>query len=143
VCVPLKIYFGSVGKIMLLLCLLFAGYSAAVYVYADGKSNVAPPDEQVTNGWNLWQEKNCQSCHQLYGLGGYAGPDLTNAATDKGVAYMGAVIRSGTDRMPNLQLSEKETSELVAFLKWVDSSGRSKVSLNAIHWTGSYIIDDK
>ena len=32
----------------------------------------------------VFQKYNCISCHQLYGLGGYLGPDLTNVISEKG-----------------------------------------------------------
>ena len=32
----------------------------------------------VAEGRLVWQKYNCHTCHQLYGLGGYLGPDLTN-----------------------------------------------------------------
>jgi nitric oxide reductase subunit C len=96
-------------------------------------------------GMQTWQEKNCQSCHQLYGLGGYMGPDLTNTASEKGKGpdYMRAFIKSGTSRMPNFHLSDTEVLNVIAFLKWVDRSGRSKVEAADVHWTGSYNLSTK
>lgn len=89
---------------------------------------------------HTWQEKNCQSCHQLYGLGGYMGPDLTNIASEKGKGpgYMQSFIKYGTGKMPNLNLSDTEVANIIAYLSWVDKSGRSKVPPEAVHWTGSY-----
>lgn len=91
----------------------------------------------------IWQSKNCQSCHQLYGLGGYMGPDLTNTAGDssKSEKYMFTLIKYGTGKMPDFQLSDKEVNNVIAFLSWVDKSGKSKVSKESVHWTGTYIID--
>ena len=56
------------------LVLLFLAFSASIYTREDvnGASPVAG------SGKLVWQKHNCQSCHQLYGLGGYLGPDLTN-----------------------------------------------------------------
>ncbi|HRO41565.1 MAG TPA: cytochrome c [Flavipsychrobacter sp.] len=129
-------------KILLILSVVFALYSFAVYAFSDVQRKNKPSDE-VTAGWKTWQEKNCQSCHQLYGLGGYMGPDLTNTASDKGKEYMRSFIRYGTGKMPNFHLNEQEVNELLAFLSWVDKSGRSKVADSLVHWTGSYRISKR
>ena len=130
-------------RILLILSVLFAIYTGAVYRYADPLTTPVPPSPAVSAGWNLWQEKNCQSCHQLYGLGGYVGPDLTNAASITGPAYMRSFIISGTDRMPNFHLEPGEVEQLISFLQWVDKSGRNRVPDSAVHWTGSYSITSK
>ena len=65
--------------ILLCLCVLFSVYTVVVYDVTGGRSAEAPTPE-ARAGMRLWQENNCQSCHQFYGLGGYMGPDLTNVA---------------------------------------------------------------
>lgn len=94
-------------------------------------------------GQEIWQEKNCQSCHQLYGLGGYMGPDLTNIASDsgKGAEYMYTFMKYGTGRMPNYHLTDDEINDLITFLSWVNKSGVSHVPEENVHWTGTYVID--
>jgi nitric oxide reductase subunit C len=121
---------------------LFLGYTSVVYLQK-GKAEHSP-DAATLAGMELWQQKNCQSCHQLYGLGGYMGPDLTNAysAPGKGLAYMRSFIKHGTGKMPNFQLTDKETDDLIQFLSWVDKSGKSQVPASAVHWTGTYTIKD-
>jgi nitric oxide reductase subunit C len=128
---------------MLILSILFAGYTIAVYLFADPGHSSPPPDEREKAGWAIWQEKNCQSCHQLYGLGGYIGPDLTNTASIKGAEYMRSFIVSGTDRMPDFHLKPDEVDQLISFLGWVDKSGRTCVPDSAVHWTGTYSITSK
>lgn len=125
-------------KIWILLFLAFTCYSVVVYTQCDSKNTVAL-NAHISDGWGLWQDKNCQSCHQLYGLGGYMGPDLTNTASQKGTDYMRAIIKHGTGRMPDFQLSDSEVNELVTFLGWVDKSGQSVVKAEDVHWTGTYI----
>jgi nitric oxide reductase subunit C len=75
----------------------------------------------------VWQKYNCQSCHQLYSLGGYLGPDLTNVISHpgKGELFVKAMIASGTKQMPPLKLSDKELSALLEFLKAADKSGKA------------------
>ncbi|MBK6342279.1 MAG: cytochrome c [Flavobacteriales bacterium] len=103
-----------------------------------GASTNAPASNQVRQGMRLWQGNNCTACHQLYGLGGYMGPDLTNVHSDKGEARIRTFVRYGTGRMPAHAMSDAELDALVAFLGWVDRSGRSRVPQEAVHWTGTY-----
>lgn len=128
---------------MLILSILFAGYTLSVYLFADPQRSAPAPTENETKGWAIWQDKNCQSCHQLYGLGGYVGPDLTNVASIKGTQYMRSFIASGTESMPNFHLKPNEVDQLISFLQWVDKSGRNRVPDSAVHWTGSYSITSK
>ncbi|MCB0697570.1 MAG: cytochrome c [Chitinophagaceae bacterium] len=122
----------------------FCIYTGWVYLYCDTKSASQLVDTSITHGQTIWQEKNCQSCHQLYGLGGYMGPDLTNIAGDsgRGPRYMYTFLKYGTENMPDYHLTENEISDIIAFLSWVDKSGTSQVPLKNIHWTGTYIIDE-
>lgn len=59
-----------------LLVATFAIQTALVYSdeRADGLS------EPAIRGRELWYANACQVCHQVYGNGGFLGPDLTNAA---------------------------------------------------------------
>jgi nitric oxide reductase subunit C len=126
--------------VLLMLCLACVFYTGFVYRFSDPKTELKAPGIAALKGKAIWQEKNCQSCHQLYGLGGYMGPDLTNVAA-KGHAYLNAFMKKGTTRMPDFHLSDSEISELTAFLQWVNSSGQSKVPDSLVHWTGSYSIN--
>lgn len=123
------------------LLLVFISYTIWVYAYCDTKIIYA--DTHVKQGWAIWQEKNCQSCHQLYGLGGYMGPDLTNVSGTRSCNYLKTFIKYGTGRMPNFHLADSEVDNVVAFLSWVDKTGRADVPENAVHWSGSYVIDNK
>jgi nitric oxide reductase subunit C len=121
---------------MLILSLAFGVYTLVVYRHCDTGTEACPP--AARRGWQVWQEKNCQGCHQLYGLGGYLGPDLTNTASQKGEDYMRTFIRYGTGRMPNLHLRDHEVEDVIAFLAWVDQSGHARVPDSAVSWWGSY-----
>lgn len=127
-------------KIALALFSAFAVYTIAVYAYCDAGNKEKAPTMNVRAGWHVWQEKNCQSCHQLYGLGGYLGPDLTNVASDtmKDERYLRTFIKYGTGRMPDLHLADEEVNDVIAFLKWVDKSGKSKIDGQALTRTGNY-----
>lgn len=83
--------------------------------------------EYASEGRLVWQSYNCQSCHQLYSLGGYLGPDLTNIISnpDKGEKIVRVLVKSGTKQMPAFNLTEQEMNTLIEFLKSTDASGKA------------------
>lgn len=95
--------------------------------------------EKSKQGKLLFQKKNCIACHQIYGLGGFMGPDLTNmiSAPGKGPLFAKALLMNGTDRMPNYHLSEAEIDELVEFLTYADKTGVSPVKKFEIYYDGT------
>lgn len=101
-------------------------YSIVVYTKGTEKNNVVSTDEltQIKKGSLLFQQYNCSSCHQLYGLGGYLGPELTTAYSDpaRGELFMKAFLKAGGQRMPNFYFKEEEINALISFLKHVDES---------------------
>src|SRR5688572_24774030 len=94
---------------MLLIVAVFAVYNLTIYKTA-GDEFTQPLPIRAIAGKNLWQTYNCNSCHQLYGLGGYLGPDLTNvyAASGKGPEYIKGFLNSGVGAMPQFHFTEKE-----------------------------------
>ncbi len=76
-------------------------------------------------GEQLFQQNNCTACHQLFGLGGYLGPDLTNIISNKnkGPLYAKAFLNSGIKSMPKFNFTEQEQEALVQFLTEVDQCG--------------------
>lgn len=112
--------------ILIILTVSFLGYSAVLYTEPPAQKGEAYAlDTPENQGKILWQEKNCTSCHQFYGLGGHLGPDLTNVTSKRSPAYIEAFLKSGTDVMPNFNLTQDEVDALMAFLKAVDNSGES------------------
>lgn len=108
---------------------LFVSYTLySIIIYTKGTANdvILPAAEQaiVNKGKALFQKYNCTSCHQLYGLGGYLGPELTTAWSDKnrGELYMKAFLKAGGPRMPNFQFTDEETDAILSYLKYVDST---------------------
>ena len=81
--------------IFLTLFFAFATYSSWIYTGATDYGTVMTTRQQL--GKKIYQEYNCQSCHQIFGLGGYLGPELTTAISDKtrGEAYVKAFIENG------------------------------------------------
>lgn len=81
-------------------------------------------EEQVAKGKLLFQQYNCTACHQLYGLGGYLGPELTTAYSDthRGELYMKAFLKNGGTRMPKFNFTNDEINAILSFLKYVDAT---------------------
>ena len=101
-------------------------YSIIVYTKGTEKNIVVSANEQIQikNGSHLFQKYNCTSCHQLYGLGGYLGPELTTAYSDpaRGEMFMKVFLKAGGRRMPNYHLKVEDINALISFLKFVDAS---------------------
>jgi len=115
-------------NIFFILSAFFLIYSFSIYmkplsIKADSRFD----KELASEGRLVWQEYNCQSCHQLYSLGGYLGPDLTNVISNpnKGEKIIRAMVRSGTKQMPAFNLTDNEMNSLIEFLKSTDASGKS------------------
>lgn len=108
---------------------LFAAYSAySIAVYTSGTSQAvifsAAAQQQIDKGKKIFQQNNCISCHQLYGLGGYLGPELTTAWSDnnRGEAYIKAFLKNGGPRMPQFHFTNEEINSLASYLQYVDST---------------------
>ena len=82
-------------------------------------------DKRVENGKLVWQKYNCNSCHQLYGLGGYIGPDLTNVYSKRSEAFIKAFLKNGTTAMPNFNINDYEMDCLLKYFNTIDNSGKS------------------
>lgn len=122
------------------LIVLFSIHSLLVFTIGtneDNGKNLMTEDAQV--GKLLFQKYNCTACHQLYGLGGYMGPDLTNmmSAPGKGEIYAHAFLQAGTQRMPDFHMTDEEIKCLVAYLKYVDKTGISPVKKFEINYNGT------
>jgi nitric oxide reductase subunit C len=109
---------------MLALVSVFSFYNFAIYK-GEGTKGETQLSEKALQGQQIWQQNNCFSCHQLYGLGGYLGPDLTNvfSSENKGPEYIKAFLNSGVKSMPKFHFSETEKEAIVTFLQEVDRSG--------------------
>lgn len=107
-----------------ILVTVFSVYNFFIYTSNENETPVKL-SSQALKGEILWQNNNCWSCHQIYGLGGYLGPDLTNiySTPSKGKDYIKAFLNSGIKSMPKFNFSEEEKDALVAFLQQIDSTG--------------------
>ncbi|MBX3162955.1 MAG: cytochrome c [Bacteroidetes bacterium] len=110
-------------KLFLLVTLsaAFLSYSALLY-FADSKET-QPANALAQKGKMLWQQKNCTACHQLYGLGGHLGPDLTNVYATRTEEHITTYLKYGSPVMPDYNLSAEEQTALLEFLKYVNTTG--------------------
>lgn len=109
--------------VFVILFVLFIGYSFLVYTSGTIGKEVAMSNKAI-NGKNLFQKHNCTSCHQIYGLGGYLGSELTTTISQpgKGPNYAKSFLQTGTQRMPNFHLTNMEQQDLVEYLTYVDQT---------------------
>ena len=93
-------------------------------VYSDDTGRDLPPlSAMALEGRGVWLGNNCQVCHQLYGFGGFLGPDLTNAASRLDRARLDEVLTNGVAQMPAFHLSDAEISAIEAYLREMDATG--------------------
>lgn len=113
----------------------FLCYSAYLYINLPGKTT--PPSMAVARGKMVWQRYNCNACHQVYGLGGYLGPDLTNEYSKRGKEFIHAFLVTGTTVMPDFKLTKDEIDDLLAYLANIDSSGKADPKNFVLHQDGT------
>ncbi len=114
--------------------LLFLIYSGYLYTHLPRQSQI---NNLADQGKMNWQKYNCGACHQVYGLGGYLGPDLTNTFSKKGEDYIRVFLKAGTGVMPNFHLDDSTIHTLVTYLKDIDASGKSDPRTYTINNDGS------
>lgn len=124
-------------KISIAAFLVISFLSYTLFIYASLPVTQYAISAKAINGKLVWQNKNCNACHQIYGQGGYIGPDLTNVYSLKGADYIKAFINNGTLTMPKFNLDTVEVNEIVAFLQNIDSSGSADPRTFSTHLNGS------
>ncbi|REJ81752.1 MAG: cytochrome c [Bacteroidetes bacterium] len=109
----------KLSRVYQLLIVIFALFTVWVYL---GATNLADNDmefsDEALSGKKLFQDYNCSSCHQIYGLGGYLGPDLTDFASKeyKGEDYLNAMLQTGPGQMPIYYFDSGQVRSLYAYL---------------------------
>ena len=85
---------------------------------------------EVSRGKDVWHNNNCINCHTVFGEGAYYAPDLTKITKLRGNAYLTAYLRDPSKfydetrhrrLMPKQNLSERDISDLIAFLDWISN----------------------
>ena len=84
-----------------MLCVLVACFAVQTgLVYSDDVD--LQLSQQAIEGRRLFHEKACQVCHQLWGQGGFLGPDLTNSASRVDETRLASLLSVGSGQMPAL-----------------------------------------
>ena len=84
-----------------------------------------PVTAEVAAGKKMWQQRNCNDCHTILGIGGYYAPDLTKVIDNRGANWIAAWLANPAAvnpkaEMPNQNLTGGEINNLVSFFTWVD-----------------------
>ena len=122
--------------IILLVTLVSTYLMYTGYMYTKLPDAVTETPE-AAHGKRIWQQYNCNACHQFYGQGGFLGPDLTNVMARRDTAYVRALITYGSYNMPNLHLSNEEVTHLMAFLQAVNATGNADLRSFKIQQNGT------
>ncbi|MBT3785079.1 cytochrome c [bacterium] len=112
-------------------CFLVQGFLA----YSDfpNSSMVVTLNSEARFGLKLWRQNSCGSCHQLYGLGGFMGPDLTNVTRRLPDPVLHHYLEKGGSRMPSFKLRKNERQAIIEFLKTMNQTGQGTL----VHPKGS------
>jgi len=86
---------------------------------------------EAVEGRKLFHDGACQVCHQLWGQGGFLGPDLTNAASRLDQTRLASLLTVGSGQMPAFDYSEEQIRYMRAFLEEIDRPdiGRGQLRL--------------
>jgi nitric oxide reductase subunit C len=125
------------NKVITISVLLVCFLTYSIFLYSTLPITNHKSSFAAQQGKMIWQKYNCNACHQVYGQGGFIGPDLTNSYSQRNPRFIKTFIKYGTPTMPGFNLSNLEISQLLAFLQHIDSSGSAdprtyKIYLNGI-----------
>lgn len=110
-----------------LLVVIYLSVSVVAYIDFPRRADDAPLTNLEQRGLAVWRGHNCQACHQIYGFGGFLGPDLTNRVTDATPdAELGWILESGSGQMPAFDLPSADQEAILAYLRAVNRSGQSQ-----------------
>ena len=111
------------------------GVLSACFVFQSGLVYSDDTDIRLSaeaiEGRRLFHEKSCQVCHQLWGQGGFLGPDLTNAGSRVDETRLSSLLTVGSGQMPAMHFTETEIAQMRAFLDEIDRPdvGRGQLRL--------------
>jgi nitric oxide reductase subunit C len=121
-------------RLLSVLVLCFVGQTALVY----GDRREEPLSAEALRGREIFHDEACQVCHQLYGQGGFLGPDLTNVHSRVDEARFRSLLTVGSGQMPALALEAAQISDLRAFFREIDRPdlGRGQLRLGSVDGDG-------
>jgi nitric oxide reductase subunit C len=84
-----------------------------------------PLTVEAVAGKHVWQQRDCNDCHTILGIGGYYAPELTRVVDRRDDAWLRAFLRNPTaakpgTSMPDQRLSDSDVEALIAFHHWVN-----------------------
>lgn len=81
-------------------------------------------DASARDGQTIFRSHGCQSCHALFGMGGFIGPDLTNAARRVPPARYSQLLQEGSGPMPAYHLDSQQRAAVFSYLQAMDATGQ-------------------
>lgn len=108
--------------------------SAAIFLWMTYDFHVQTPKfthtdkltAEVVAGKKVWHKYNCNDCHTILGFGAYYAPDMTKAVYRLGESNIASIVqhpeviyRNSFRKMPQMGVTDAETKQLIAFLRWV------------------------
>ena len=112
--------------VMAILVSVFLVQGWFVYTDKTGRRHAALSSE-ARRGQDVWQQQNCQTCHRLFGLGGFLGPDLTHVTERLPPEDFAAVLKDSPAPMPHYPLSDADAKALYLYLSEMDRAGKTQV----------------
>ena len=98
------------------------------FVYTDKMGRQNPALSQgAQHGQQIWRTQNCQTCHQLFGLGGFLGPDLTHVTERFPRDAFGSTLQNSPSPMPVYNLGEADMKDLYTFLQRINQAGNERI----------------
>jgi len=125
------------SKFITIIFLLTAFFGYSFYIYSSLPVKKYSITKMAADGKMTWQQYNCSACHQVYGLGGYLGPDLTNVYSSRGPGYIKAFLANGTATMPDFHLTAVQMNAITEWFKTIDQTGSSDPRTFTIHYDGT------
>ena len=111
------------GAKKLLMVFLVASFLVQTTLVYTDPPRPEPMTGAALEGAKLWHEHNCQSCHQLYGFGGFLGPDLTNFTARTTEQRLREVMTGQSAQMPAFDLGEDGLNQMWEFLAYMNETG--------------------
>lgn len=106
---------------------VYVAVSVVAYTDYPRTQGEPPLDALELAGAQIWRRHNCQACHQIYGFGGFLGPDLTNRVTDDTADdEFTEILTRGSGKMPAFRLSPADREAVLAWLRAIHRTGRSQ-----------------
>lgn len=111
--------------IFLLAVVCFFVQTGFVYLDYPRERSAQEFSEEAKRGLTLWRKNNCQACHQIYGYGGFLGPDLTNVVARRPIEDWTDILTLGRKQMPAFDFDEEERTAILSFLGEINETGTS------------------